>query len=1144
MKKGKWVYLLCLFFTRIVTGENIFTVDGEGFIKNWLICGPFPCEYKSGKGINFDTDFLKDIGGEESVEPYPGLEVKVVFPEVPPVERPFVGEENVWGFKEDKVFINQWKVYHSEDYKIDLAKQGFPVSEHILTYAGCYIISKEDKEIKIKLGSDDGYKLWLNGEYLGGWDICRSSVKDQNVHFGVLKKGMNFLLLKISNNLSGYDFCVRITDLKDEPIKDISIYTDNPKRRYETLCKGIGKIDYFSEPYFVAIDTGREQMFTGESDITIKLGATESQRTKLKVAIISPKGKLLISDTKDVALRPDESVNFTYKVNLSEMGDYTIYLLFDKHNIDIEKKIKVISPDYVKQMIEELEIRLKEKEGKLKVETEKLSLLKGEKDTLKDEIKKVEEEANKRRGEFLEEKREAAKKLYKAPKDNRYIQSKEVRTRIYLNGMWEAVSVEEKTDFPPNDGWKPFPVPVVNNPDPAYGYVANDGKWAFHPEIDIDIFKSHKRWYRLYFAVPENLRGKRLFLKFGAINLYAVCYINGKDMGEYYGPYFPWEIDITEIVKYGDKNELLVYVKSPRVTANFKDYVIGDRFLYCIGIWDDVYLETRGDIYTKNVMIAPSVKEWKLATRTFIKNTTSSTKKINIVQQAVRKGKVEFEMVSSLEINPGEERYVDNFGYWYNPVLWGIGGEYGNPELYTLSTKIIEGGKVLDERFDRFGFREFWTEEFNFYLNGKKIYLQGTNALCETEIYNSVTNNPEWIRRLYRILKENNMNIYRLHLHIYPSLFYEIADEMGMLLVAETPLKNYHDKENWKKHPPVWEENVKKHYERWLYELINHPSVVIWSLDNEVCTQSSDDYDRDAGKSRMAKMKEFGQYFKSLWPGNQIYEYNGDVFAWTDPDEPVADIHYPEHGETKKFGFNMEQWQSFFKKPVILGETAYYWIIGYPKKLGHYPPIIAREASMTKQVFERWVELEIPGFIGWWHNGAGYEKTPGKGGPWDADSKGAPSFVSVIWPSLSGRGGRVTRISVGKKYLINWFDEARPEYVDNAINDVFKKVLRPVPPAPSTFPPQVITEVILESIPYKRKYIYLKPISEIPWYVEGILSDEEGKTWFLLPEEGKYELFIYEDGKYLSKDIEIKRIPNDSKPGYKGFNWIKWEVKR
>ncbi|MCX8083166.1 MAG: hypothetical protein N3D17_07260 [bacterium] len=1129
-----------LFFSLVDGRGVLFGLDEEGFIRNWLICGPFPCEYKDGKGSNFDTDFLKDIGGEEKVEPYPGQEVKVVFPEVPPIERPFKGEENIWGFKEDRVFTNQWKTYHSDTYKIDLLKQGFPVVEHVVAYAGCYIISKEEKDIKIKLGSDDGYKIWLNGEYLGGLDICRGTEKDQNTHFGRLKRGLNFLLLKITNNLSGYDFCVRITDLKDEIIRDVSVLgisVDNPQEKYQSICKDIGKIDYFIEPYFVGIDIGREPVFTGEREIIISAGATEETRTKLKVSLISPKGKIILTDTKEVGLEPTKAMRISYRVHFSDMGDYMLYLTFERDRADIEKKINVISIEYVKQMIEEIAGKIKEKEEKLKVETDKLSELEKEKKALREEIKKKEEEGDTARGRYLESKREESARLYKTPKTSTYSQSEAIRTRICLNGMWEAVGVKEKTLIPPNDGWKPFPVPAIILPDPGYGYLEEDKKWAFHPEIDLSVIQCNRRWYRLYFNLPENLKGKRLFIKFGAINFYAVCYVNGRNMGEYYGPYFPWEIDITDVVRYGEKNELLVYVQSPAATDNHKDFLIGNRFLYCIGIWDDVYLEARGDVYTKNVMIVPSVREWKLTTRTFIKNTTNSPKEIRIVQQAIRKGRIEFEMASSVDIGPGEERYIDMSGYWHNPVLWGIGGEYGNPELYTLSTKIMEGKKVLDERTDRFGFREFWIEGFNFYLNGKKIFLQGTNALCEGDIYCSVTNNPEWLRRLYRILKERNMNIYRLHVHIYPSLFYEIADEMGMLLVVETPLNNYYDQDYWKNYPPAWEENVKKHYNRWLYELISHPSVVVWSLDNEVCTQSFD-YDKDTGKSRMAKVKEFGKYFKSLWPGNQIYEYNGDVFAWTDPEEPVADFHYPEHGETRKFGFNMEQWQTFFKKPLILGETAYYWVIGYPRWLGYWPEIVRKEANMTKQVFKRWIELEVPGFIGWWHNGAGYEEIPGKRGPWD----NIP-YIDVKWPSLSGKGARVTRISFRHQYRINWFDESRPEYVDNTIDNVFKEVLRQGPPAPSTFPPEVIAEVIVNGAPYRNKYIYLKPSSDIPWYIEGILSDEEGRSWFIVPEEGKYELFIYEDGKVIKKDVELKRIANDNIPGYKGFNWIRWEVK-
>jgi len=1144
-----------------------FNIGQDGFITNWLICGPFPSEMKDRKAVGFDEDFLREVGGEKEIQPYIGLTVKVIFPEVPPVDRPFKGETNIWGFKETKVFENRWQVYNSQDKKVDLLQAGLPLSDNIVVYASCYLSVSAEMDVKIKIGSDDGYKLWVNGDYIGGIDTCRPVVVDENVHFVRLKKGLNLILLKITQGSGGFGFCLRLTDMKDNPLEGMTYFLDNLQLRYSRGCKGLKKTSFFLEPYFGDVSFDREPAFTGRQELTVSLAATREIETPVEFNFISPDGSILLSERKTFTLKPEEAITLSYPVELSSKGDFRYVLFFKEGNIIVEDRISVLSTIYLIQEIEEIKAGLKEKEGKLREEKERLEKITKEKEGIEAEIKKIREEAQAAREGYIERQRKEAEKRYRAPKIKGYSPSSAVRAQVCLNGIWEGTTGEkERKDKPPETTWKPIPVPMVIYPVPLYGAPQYGGldterKLIDYPDLDPSLTISSPIWYKTSFLVPDFFRGRRVILKVGAVHFYATGYLNGKPLGEYYGPYFPWEIDITDKAKYGESNELLIYVQSATDTAvydsnyniifdknelsAYKNYVIGDRTLGCIGIWKDVYLEARGNVEVEKVMIVPSVRNWTLTTRTFLKNYDNTAHKVRIVQRAIRKGGVEFEMVSDeVLLSPQEEKVIDKSGYWANPVLWGIGGEYGQPELYTLSTQIIEGNNTLDEKIDRFGFREFWIEGFNFYLNGKKIFLQGTNARVERDIQHSSCDNPEYIRRLYCLLKEHNMNIYRLHAHIYPDLFHEIADEMGMLLMVETHLKNYYDTRYWKDHPSIWEENVKKHYKEWLESYYNHPSIVIWSLDNEVCTQSFD-WNKESGRSRMKKLKEFGAYFKSLWPGNQIPDYNGDVFAWQDDEEPVADIHYPEYGFE---GLDISHWQSFFRKPVISGETAYYWKIGYPAWLGLYPEVIKTEAVLTKNYFQRWIGLEIPGFFGWWHNGAGYEVSTGKAGPWDRrppEGKENP-FVNVTWPALSGRGARVQRMSVCcfSYNTINWFDPERPEYVDNEIDEVFKECLRPVPPPPTTFPPQLIVELKIDGRPASGEYIYLKVPKEIPLYITGVKADKDGRAWFLAPEEGRYEVFFFKDGKRYSRMVDLKGISNvNRKPGYDGFNWLKWEVR-
>ncbi|MBL7170829.1 MAG: hypothetical protein ISS46_02410, partial [Candidatus Omnitrophica bacterium] len=114
----------------------------------------------------------------------------------------------------------RWQVKESPEAMIDFYEQLDPY-EYIVVYAVCYVISDETKDALIKLGSDDGYKLWVNHELIG-WDhIHRGSAPDQNSHQVKLKKGGNIILIKIDQDFGGINFYLRLTDLKGKPLSGI-----------------------------------------------------------------------------------------------------------------------------------------------------------------------------------------------------------------------------------------------------------------------------------------------------------------------------------------------------------------------------------------------------------------------------------------------------------------------------------------------------------------------------------------------------------------------------------------------------------------------------------------------------------------------------------------------------------------------------------------------------------------------------------------------------------------------------------------------------------------------------------------------------------------------------------------------------------
>ncbi|RKY04700.1 MAG: hypothetical protein DRP56_09730, partial [Planctomycetota bacterium] len=97
------------------------------------------------------------------------------------------------------------------------------------------IESPADTEAKLKVGSDDGFKAWVNGQLVGFERVARGAEKDQNVMPIKLKKGLNALLLKIEENIGGYNFMARLTDMKDKPLTTVKVRLPKQAEKSETF---------------------------------------------------------------------------------------------------------------------------------------------------------------------------------------------------------------------------------------------------------------------------------------------------------------------------------------------------------------------------------------------------------------------------------------------------------------------------------------------------------------------------------------------------------------------------------------------------------------------------------------------------------------------------------------------------------------------------------------------------------------------------------------------------------------------------------------------------------------------------------------------------------------------------------------------
>ncbi len=172
-----------------------FAPDADSFIRNWLVVGPFPNPGGRPQGEmdavpkckGFDTDFLK---GEAAYIAEAGKEVACE------------GGKKL-----------AWKACKSDSDLVDfLALSGLTMGdgENIAAYAFCWVELDQDVDAQVRVGSDDGYKLWIDGQLVKAVHEHRGAEQDQETYKMKLAKGKHPLLLKVDTDWGQFAFYLRI----------------------------------------------------------------------------------------------------------------------------------------------------------------------------------------------------------------------------------------------------------------------------------------------------------------------------------------------------------------------------------------------------------------------------------------------------------------------------------------------------------------------------------------------------------------------------------------------------------------------------------------------------------------------------------------------------------------------------------------------------------------------------------------------------------------------------------------------------------------------------------------------------------------------------------------------------------------------
>lgn len=365
-------------------------------------------------------------------------------------------------------------------------------------------------------------------------------------------------------------------------------------------------------------------------------------------------------------------------------------------------------------------------------------------------------------------------------------------------------------------------------------------------------------WYRKTLDIPAEMNGKKVFIYFEGIYNRSSVYINGQMLGTRPNGYVSFAYDLTPWLKFGSSNILAVRVDHSRYADS--------RWYTGSGIYRNVWLLSSGMTHFDQWgltyhTVQVSGKDALVHVSADIKNESSAAADAKVLfRWTDAAGKTLAEKTLKKTILPGSVSNVSSELTVRNPELWSI----DSPSLYTLKAELYINGKIADESVCRAGIRTLkFDPDKGFALNGTWMKMKGVCIHHDAGVLGSAVPRQVWERRL-KTLKSVGCNAIRMSHNLQAPDVYKLCDELGFLVIDEGfdefefPKKKWIT--GWNNGEPGYQGTF-DFFEEWSDRDVaamvlrdrNHPSIVMWSIGNEV------DYPNDPYSHPILNGSEFNQ---------------------------------------------------------------------------------------------------------------------------------------------------------------------------------------------------------------------------------------------------------------------------------------------
>ena len=464
------------------------------------------------------------------------------------------------------------------------------------------------------------------------------------------------------------------------------------------------------------------------------------------------------------------------------------------------------------------------------------------------------------------------------------------RSRELLDGLWRFMPAVAGETAPPKLGWGFMNVPgswatrqvedrsanlVVSTRLQSPLMVRGSGPQWEHYEDGSHVASA---WYERDVPIPAEWQGRVVSLRFDRVCTDAIVYVNGQECGKV--PW-PWgSVDITHEItpgKTADIRVLVAAIADSQTVGSFMQNAFmavthSAARLATRGLTGSVYLESRSsEAQVSDVFVRTSTRKKDVALDVDLSGVNHAGRVHFVADMLNEKGEVEESFTAGAAVEAKDTQTVTVSWPWANPRLWDV----DQPNLYTL--RLTATGAGVDDQFNQqFGFREFWVEGRQFYLNGTVIHLRQPcfhNGPLG-EIGDNFSEFGSWKPDTRGDDTDSGKEL-------------DWADHKGYLAAAYVL-----DADKYMMDPSknlIWEQNRQRALERaavWMRYYRNHPSAVMWIAGANFFNNAVDLDPRHLGRhgwaesnplwlQLMADAKQMFAEIRKLDPTRVYYSHEG-----------------------------------------------------------------------------------------------------------------------------------------------------------------------------------------------------------------------------------------------------------------------------